>query len=65
MQDGQSLNALLQNYWMVIHPPILFLGFASTLIPFSLLWAMEEEYGSDQNSFALTCSVVAYWEPVS
>jgi cytochrome c-type biogenesis protein CcmF len=24
MQDGQSLNALLQNYWMVIHPPILF-----------------------------------------
>jgi cytochrome c-type biogenesis protein CcmF len=35
MQDGQSLNALLQNYWMVIHPPILFLGFASTIIPFS------------------------------
>ncbi len=31
MQDGQSLNALLQNYWMVIHPPILFLGFSSTL----------------------------------
>jgi cytochrome c-type biogenesis protein CcmF len=35
MKDGQSLNALLQNYWMVIHPPILFLGFASTIIPFS------------------------------
>jgi cytochrome c-type biogenesis protein CcmF len=48
MQDGQSLNALLQNYWMVIHPPILFLGFASTLIPFSFavsgLW--KREYGS-------------------
>ena len=35
MQDGQGLNALLQNYWMVIHPPILFLGFASTIVPFA------------------------------
>jgi cytochrome c-type biogenesis protein CcmF len=33
--DGQGLNPLLQNYWMVIHPPTLFLGFAATLIPFS------------------------------
>ncbi len=30
-----GLNPLLQNYWMVIHPPVLFLGFASTLVPFS------------------------------
>lgn len=33
--DGNGLNPLLQNYWMTIHPPILFLGFASTLIPFA------------------------------
>jgi cytochrome c-type biogenesis protein CcmF len=33
--DGNGLNPLLQNYWMVIHPPTLFLGFASTLVPFS------------------------------
>ncbi len=33
--DGQGLNPLLQNYWMVIHPPVLFLGFASTIIPFA------------------------------
>ncbi len=33
--DGRGLNPLLQNYWMVIHPPILFLGFALTLIPFA------------------------------
>jgi cytochrome c-type biogenesis protein CcmF len=33
--DGKGLNPLLQNYWMVIHPPVLFLGFASTLIPFA------------------------------
>jgi cytochrome c-type biogenesis protein CcmF len=32
--QGQGLNPLLQNYWMTIHPPTLFFGFASTLIPF-------------------------------
>jgi len=35
MQDGQGLNPLLQNYWMTIHPPILFLGFSSTIVPFA------------------------------
>ncbi|OQY92639.1 MAG: cytochrome c assembly protein [Sphingobacteriales bacterium UTBCD1] len=33
--DGNDLNPLLQNYWMVIHPPALFLGFASTVVPFA------------------------------
>ena len=33
--DGNGLNVLLQNYWMVIHPPVLFLGFAATIIPFA------------------------------
>jgi cytochrome c-type biogenesis protein CcmF len=37
--DGNDLNPLLQNYWMVIHPPVLFLGFASTLIPFAYVIA--------------------------
>ena len=39
IKDGNGLNIVLQNYWMVIHPPVLFLGFASTLIPFSFLMA--------------------------
>jgi len=39
IKDGNGLNVLLQNYWMVIHPPVLFLGFASTLIPFSFVIA--------------------------
>ena len=34
-EDGNGLNPLLQNYWMVIHPPTLFLGFASTVVPFA------------------------------
>jgi cytochrome c-type biogenesis protein CcmF len=33
--DGNGLNPLLQNFWMQIHPPILFLGFALMAVPFS------------------------------
>jgi len=33
-QDGRGLNPLLQNFWMSIHPPILFTGFSSLSIPF-------------------------------
>lgn len=33
--DGRGLNPLLQNYWMTIHPPTLFLGFGLTLVPFT------------------------------
>ncbi|PWT96374.1 MAG: cytochrome c assembly protein, partial [Bacteroidetes bacterium] len=45
IRDGNGLNPLLQNYWMVIHPPVLFLGFASTIVPFSFaiagLWKKD------------------------
>jgi cytochrome c-type biogenesis protein CcmF len=45
IKDGNDLNPLLQNYWMVIHPPVLFLGFASTIIPFAFavagLWTKK------------------------
>ncbi len=33
--DGQGLNPLLQNPWMTIHPPIMFLGYAATAVPFA------------------------------
>ncbi len=39
IRDGIGLNVLLRNYWMVIHPPVLFLGFASTVIPFAFAYA--------------------------
>ncbi len=44
-KDGTGLNPLLQNYWMVIHPPTLFLGFAIALVPFAFaiagLWKKD------------------------
>jgi len=33
--DGHGLNPLLQHWAMVIHPPILYLGFIGFLIPFA------------------------------
>ncbi len=43
--DGNGLNPLLENIWMVIHPPSLFLGYAVALVPFSFaiasLWRKE------------------------
>ncbi|MDY7093533.1 MAG: cytochrome c biogenesis protein CcsA [Acidobacteriota bacterium] len=43
--DGKGLNPLLQDDWMVIHPPIMFVGYASTAIPFAFavaaLWRKD------------------------
>jgi cytochrome c-type biogenesis protein CcmF len=33
--DGEGLNPLLQNYWMVIHPPMLYMGFVGWAVPFA------------------------------
>jgi cytochrome c-type biogenesis protein CcmF len=33
--DGVGLNPLLQDAWMVIHPPVMFIGFASLSVPFA------------------------------
>jgi cytochrome c-type biogenesis protein CcmF len=35
--EGTGLNPLLQDPWMVIHPPILFIGYAATVFPFALV----------------------------
>lgn len=37
--DGQGLNPQLQNYWMTIHPPTLYLGFTAFTIPFAFAMA--------------------------
>ena len=34
--DGARLNPLLQDFWMAIHPPIIFLGYALLAVPMSL-----------------------------
>jgi cytochrome c-type biogenesis protein CcmF len=43
--DGKGLNDLLQNPWMAIHPPMLFAGFSSMVVPFAFavaaLWTRQ------------------------
>ncbi len=44
--EGKGLNPLLQNFWMQIHPPILFVGFAMSAVPFAFANAaiIKNEY---------------------
>ncbi len=37
LNDGSGLNPMLQSIGMIIHPPILFLGFSGFAIPFALV----------------------------
>lgn len=46
IKDGNGLNPLLENIWMTIHPPVLFLGYALALVPFSYAMAsfLKKDY---------------------
>ncbi|HEX7182935.1 MAG TPA: cytochrome c biogenesis protein CcsA, partial [Thermoanaerobaculia bacterium] len=48
--DGQGLNPLLQDDWMVIHPPIMFVGYAASAIPFA--FAMASLWRRDYDGWA-------------
>ncbi len=45
---GKGLNPLLQNFWMQIHPPMLFTGFALSTVPFAFAFAslIKNDYKS-------------------
>lgn len=71
--NGQGLNPLLQNPWMVIHPPVIFLSFAISSVPFALYVGNSRRKSKEWLSFvypfslgALLCLTVgitmgAYW----
>jgi cytochrome c-type biogenesis protein CcmF len=76
--DGQGLNPLLQNPWMTIHPPIMFLGYAATAVPFAFaiaaLWQRRyDEWIRASLPWALTtvvtlgCAILlgGYWAYVT
>lgn len=46
IHDGNGLNPLLENFWMMIHPPVLFMGYAAALFPFAYAFAslLENDY---------------------
>jgi cytochrome c-type biogenesis protein CcmF len=76
--DGQGLNPLLQNPWMTIHPPIMFLGYAATAVPFAFavaaLWGRRyDEWTKASMPWALLtvvtlgCAILlgGYWAYVT
>jgi cytochrome c-type biogenesis protein CcmF len=45
-ENGRGLNPSLENLWIVIHPPMLFLGFTMLAVPFAFAMAglMRKDY---------------------
>ena len=52
--DGAGLNPQLQNYWMTIHPPVLYLGFTAFSIPFAFAMAALLTGRTDSRWIVLT-----------
>ncbi|HWN70877.1 MAG TPA: cytochrome c biogenesis protein CcsA, partial [Haliangium sp.] len=59
--DGKGLNPLLQNYWMVIHPPSLYIGFVAATVPFAFGIAalasgrLDDQWLDSVRSWMLVC----------
>jgi len=48
--DGNGLNALLVNFWMIVHPPLMFIGYATMTIPFAaaIVYLLTKEDGWEE-----------------
>ncbi len=49
-EEGNGLNALLVNFWMVVHPPLMFIGYAVMTIPFAaaIVYLLTKEEGWEE-----------------
>lgn len=50
--DGSGLNALLVNFWMTVHPPLMFIAYAAMTIPFAaaIVYLLTKEDGWEELS---------------
>jgi len=48
--EGNGLNALLVNFWMIVHPPLMFIGYAGMTIPFAtaIVYLLTKEDGWEE-----------------
>ncbi len=47
-QNGTGMNPLLMDPWMIMHPPVLFMGYATAVIPFGLALSALIRKNADQ-----------------
>ncbi len=47
VDDGAGLNPVLQDFWMIIHPPLFFIAYAAFMIPFVVVLASVLTGGED------------------
>jgi len=48
---GIGLNPLLRNVWMIVHPPLLFLGYSILVVPFAAAAGAVFSRDAQNNSF--------------
>jgi len=50
--DGNGLNTLLVNFWMIIHPTLMFIGYAAVTIPFAaaIVYLLTKDEGWEELS---------------
>ncbi len=48
--DGSGLNVLLVNFWMTVHPPLMFIGYAAMTIPFAtaIVYLLTKDEGWEE-----------------
>jgi cytochrome c-type biogenesis protein CcmF len=48
--DGNGLNILLINFWMTVHPPLMFIGYAAMTIPFAaaIVYLLKKDDGWEE-----------------
>jgi cytochrome c-type biogenesis protein CcmF len=62
LADGSGLNPLLQTFWVLIHPPVVFLGYAFVFFAFALTLAgMVKGEVKEQERGTLRRSLYAAW----
>jgi cytochrome c-type biogenesis protein CcmF len=61
-RDGAGMSPALQNYWMAIHPPTLYLGYVGVSIPFAIVAGALLSRRRDDDWIATTRGwVIASW----
>jgi cytochrome c-type biogenesis protein CcmF len=61
--DGQGMNLLLRNFWMMSHPPMIFISYALLIVPFGLLiqYAFNKNTSFSQWKKQVTPWILASW----